>query len=216
MTGFRFPTFGSRSVLGGGRDAAAFGIFRRRTPPAPTAPPAGWGVIDLPLRGPLFEAAIRVYRDAFSMPPYNERERAGEVRRRVSETHARYPGFRVKAAVGDGEVLGFAYAYDGEPGQWWHDAVAAALGPGLYAEWLRDSTEVVEVAVDPRYQGHGIGAALVTSLFEGSVRRTCVLSTRADSRAHHLYTRLGFERVKEMRFFAGGHVFYIMGKQLQD
>jgi hypothetical protein len=41
-----------------------------------------------------------------------------------------------------------------------------------------------------------------------------VLSTRTDSNAHVLYSRLGFELIEEMAFTTGGYPFYVMGRRL--
>jgi len=59
-----------------------------------------------------------------------------------------------------------------------------------------------------------VGSALITELLRGRPERTCVLSTRTDSRAHELYARLGFELIIEMAFTTGGWPFYVMGKRL--
>lgn len=170
---------------------------------------------DIEPAGPLFEGAIAVYGDAFAEPPYSDLDRGREVRARIRDTHRHRKGFRFLIAESEGAVLGMAYGYRGEDGQWWHDAVARWLGPRKSAEWLSDAYEVVEVAVAPSAQGRGIGAALVTALLEGRPERTAVLSTRTDSRAHELYHRLGFEYLAEMTFTAGGWPFYIMGRRLR-
>jgi ribosomal protein S18 acetylase RimI-like enzyme len=108
-----------------------------------------------------------------------------------------------------------AYGYHGSNGQWWHDTVVRALDAVAAAEWLGDSYELVEIAVQPSLQGLGIGAALIEKLLEGRPEATCVLSTRTDSEAHRLYRRLGFEELNEMAFTAGGYPFYVMGKKLR-
>src|SRR5205814_7886024 len=51
--------------------------------------------------------------------------------------HAERDGFRavVEHTEHDG-LAGFAYGYRGGAGQWWHDLVAAALGPDGTRRWL--------------------------------------------------------------------------------
>lgn len=174
-----------------------------------------WRIEPLPTSGPLFEGAISVYSEAFALPPYNDPDRGDEIRSRIHETHAERKGFAAWAAVDDGGgVDGMIYGYRGERGQWWHDAVVRAVDRATADDWLSDTYEVVEVAVRPDRQGQGIGAALIHRLLEGRAERTSVLSTRTDSRAHHLYRRLGFEVITEMRFSPGGAPFYIMGCRL--
>lgn len=174
-----------------------------------------WTIKPLPSRGPLFEGAIRVYGNAFAEPPYSDPDRGEEIRLRMQELHRERDGYRALAAVlPSDEVVGMCYGYRGAPGQWWHDTVARAISKQKAADWLADSYELVELAVEPAYQSRGIGAALVRQLLDGRREATCVLSTRIDSRAHELYHRLGFEVITEMVFAPGGALFYVMGKQL--
>jgi ribosomal protein S18 acetylase RimI-like enzyme len=176
-----------------------------------------WLITPLPVRGPLFEGAIRVYGDAFAEPPYSDPDRGEEIRSRVQELHCHRKGFQAFAAVEPGdEVVGMTYGYHGSPGQWWHDTVVKALPSKLSAGWLSDSYELVEIAVSPTHQSLGVGSALIRQLLEGRREHTCVLSTRTDSRAHNLYRRHGFELITEMVFAPRGAPFYVMGKRLRE
>ena len=193
---------------------ATFLPFFRRSP-RPRFATAPWNIAPLVPEGPALDAAIGVYRDAFSKPPYNDTGRAAEIRERLVGEHARRPGFRALAATdAAGRMIGMAYGYHSERGQWWHDAVAAAISPEAYRRYLVDSFELVEIAVAPSVQGAGVGASLIEHLLRELGRSSCVLSTRTDSRAHVLYARLGFEMLAEMRFFPGAYPFYVMGKRL--
>jgi GNAT superfamily N-acetyltransferase len=169
-----------------------------------------------PAYGPLFEGAIAVYGDAFAEPPYSDPDRGQEVRRRIREVHFHREEYRAYAAVlDDAVVAGMTYGYRGRKGQWWHDEVRKRLSRQAYREWLSDCFELVELAVAPAWQGHGIGSALIGHLLQDRPERTSVLSTRLDSRAHHLYRRLGFEEILTMPFVEDGALFYIMGKRLR-
>lgn len=175
-----------------------------------------WTIQPLPLDGPLFDGAVRVYGDAFAEPPYLDPDRGAEVRDRLRTTHCRRRSFRALAAVdGPVDVVGMAYGYHGEKGQFWHDTVARRIGREGEAAWLDDAYELVEIAVAPGRQGEGIGSALIENLLDGLPETACVLSTRTDSVAHRLYRRLGFEVIVEMLFSPGGEPFYVMGKRLQ-
>ena len=178
---------------------------------------------ELSARGPLFEGAIRVYGAAFAQPPYSDPDRGADVRQRMMEQEKRRAGYRALVALDDdaagavdavGVPVGMAYGYRGEAGQWWHDTVANAISMDQRQRWLGHSYELVEIAVQPGRQGEGIGAALIEALLVGQPDETCVLSTRSDSRAQHLYRRLGFEDIIEMRFSEFGAPFLIMGRQL--
>ncbi len=175
-----------------------------------------WKILPLQTAGPLFEGAIRVYAEAFAQPPYSDPDRGREVRSRMRDVHGKRKGFQAFAAVNDdGSVVGMIYGYHGSKGQWWHDTVARTLDAPAAERWLGDPYELVEVAVLPKMQGKGIGAALIECLLHDRPEATCVLSTRTDSIAHRLYRRLGFEQITEMAFASGGAMFYVMGKELK-
>ncbi len=172
-------------------------------------------ILPLPTNGPLFEGAIAVYGDAFALPPYSDPDRGADVCERVRNDHSHRAGFRALVAVlDDGEIAGMAYGYRGSRRQWWHDTVAREIPRAATKEWLTDSYELVEIAVAPDHQGEGIGSALVCELLAPRKEQTCVLSTRADSRAHNLYSRLGFQVITIMSFTPGGSPFYVMGRHL--
>ena len=181
-----------------------------------------WRIEPLPDDGPLFEGAIAAYAAAFAPPPYSDPARGEEIRYRLRELHRDREGFLGLIARGPSAkrpppshgVVGIAYGYTSRRGQWWRDAVARELDRRTRRRWLGSAYELVEIAVRPDSQSRGAGALLVERLLEGRPEKTCVLSTRTDSRAHELYARLGFEVIAEMRFAPGGVPFYVMGKTL--
>lgn len=119
-----------------------------------------------------------------------------------------------------GQVVGFAYGFHGQAGQWWYDAVwhaiARSLGTGRAAVWLADSFEIAEVHVYKQYQRGGVGTAMLLNLTAGRPERTAVLSTPdRDSTARRLYRRLGFAELLTGYSFPGGSPPYIvMGAEL--
>jgi GNAT superfamily N-acetyltransferase len=125
-----------------------------------------------------------------------------------------------KRPAGNGALVGFAYGFHGEGGQWWHDlvtqAVANARGRQAADDWLADSFEIAEVHVLPRCQGEGIGLAMMQRLTAGRPERTAALSTMdAETRARRLYRGLGFTDLLAGFVFAGTDAPYaIMGAPL--
>lgn len=175
-----------------------------------------WTMTHLPTQGPLFAGAMECYTSAFSMPPYNDPMRSWEVRERMQRDHGKREGYRSFCAVIPGnEVVGMVYGFSSKRGQEWHDAVAIQLGFGPSRTWLANAYELAELAVTPAYQGEGIGTGLIERLIDGRPERTCVLSTRCDSRAHELYSRRGFEVLARMPFRDGGADYYVMGRLLR-
>jgi GNAT superfamily N-acetyltransferase len=136
--------------------------------------------------------------------------------------HAGYPAFKALQArsAPPGQTLGFSYGFHGEPGQWWYDAVWAALGrrigPTLTESWLADCVEVAEVHVRKDQQRCGIGTRMLTALTAGRPERTALLSTPdRETTARRLYRRLGFCDLLTGYSFPGGSPPYaVMGAVL--
>lgn len=131
--------------------------------------------------------------------------------------HSLEPTFRAAGAYVDGTAAGFAYGYDGTPGQWWYEQVARHLDREQRRRWLEDAFELVEIHVDPRWQARGLGGRL-HDLLLGDVRRsTAVLSTPAtESRAMLLYRSRGWTTLAEGRLFEGVRDPYrVMGLRLR-
>jgi GNAT superfamily N-acetyltransferase len=141
----------------------------------------------------------QVYRAAFCVPPYDEPP--GSAERFAAEqlpAHARRAGFRLVAASEapddpTAEVLGFAYGYTGERGQWWSDRVSRLAPADVVDTWLGGHFEVVEVAVLPAAQGRGLGGRLHDALLDGLPHERAMLTTyRVDRPAPRLYRRKGW------------------------
>ena len=148
-------------------------------------------------------------------------------RRELMRRHASYPDFRALQMRASGypghdrrAVLGFSYGFHGEPGQWWYDAVTAALsrtiGPSLTAGWLADCFEVAEVHVRKDQQHRGIGTRMLMALTAERPERTAMLSTPdRDTTARRLYRRMGFSDLLTGYSFPGGSPPYaVMGAVL--
>lgn len=168
-----------------------------------------WSAADLRRH---LDAALDIYCAAMGYPPATGRQRKGYM-----VVHTQREGFRATGALDEsGTLVGFAYGYRGEPGQWWHDEVRRDLGEAEAARWLTDPFEVCELHVRPGHQGRGLGQRLLTRLLEGCPHSTVVLSTpEGESRAWRLYRRLGFVDVKRHHRFAGdSRSFAVLGRAL--
>ena len=134
--------------------------------------------------------------------------------------HARREGFLfVGAFAPEDRLVGFVYGYTGAPGQWWHDKVAAALDPEARATWLDPPHfELTEIAVDPPWQGRGVGSRLHDAVLEGPPFERALLSALADNGpVLDFYARRGWQvLLDELRFEPGRPVFSILGKELRQ
>ncbi len=116
------------------------------------------------------------------------------------ERHAGRDGYRLAAAIDDDQVIGFAWGYIGQRGQYWPDLVHEALPPEVVAQWVGDHFEFVELAVLPGHRRHGLAQALHDRLLDG-VKRRSLLSTSDDpgDAAVRLYTRSGWRTLGMLR-----------------
>lgn len=117
-----------------------------------------------------------------------------------------------------GELAGFSYGFEGAQGEWWHDRVRGNMSSDMAMQWMTDSFEMAEVAVDPDFQGRGVGAVLVSELKRNTKASTVLLTVRIDNlKARKLYDRMGFVVLIESLFFPGDeHAYAVMGCQQAD
>jgi ribosomal protein S18 acetylase RimI-like enzyme len=146
--------------------------------------------------------------------PATEDERLAEILPR----HSARRGFRFLAARdGESKLAGFAYGYSGGPGEWWHDRVAAALGPNRATRWLTPGHfEFVELGVRPDLRRRGLGRRLHDDLLAVVHAPTAVLSTERDNApALALYHGCGWQVIlDEIDFGPDSPPFVVLGKDL--
>ena len=138
-------------------------------------------------------------------------------REEIMRRHFGRRGYQGFVALNTGRLVGFAYGYTGDPGQYWYDKVWAAMTPQQRAEWLEpEHFEFVELAVHPEWQGQGMGGRLHDLLLEGRSEPVALLTVRADNApALHLYRNRGWEVVlDDFRFAPGSEQYLVMGKRL--
>ena len=132
--------------------------------------------------------------------------------------HVGKEGFRIVVALEDPteQVAGFAYGYANTPDQFWHEQVAKAVGPRMVTEWLTGSYRLVEMAVAPEAQGHGIGGLLHDRLLSGLAYRKIVLLTMAaETNDYWLYHKRGWRVLLDGLPFPGvPRAYRIVGLEL--
>lgn len=107
--------------------------------------------------------------------------------------HCANPDFVMAMVDMSGGSAGFAYGYTSVPGGWWRQTVSTELPEGDAHRWFDDCFEFAELAVDPRHQRKGLGAALHDELLADLPHQTAMLSTQQDNaRARTLYSHRGW------------------------
>jgi ribosomal protein S18 acetylase RimI-like enzyme len=160
-----------------------------------------------------------VYAATFTRPPYNETVSEAARFSAMLSQHAAREGFCcfVARQQSDGRIVGMAYGYSCQPGQWWHDQIARALTPDSARRWLDGSFELAELAVVPAAQGQRLGSRLHDTLLASLSQRTAVLSTiQAETVAMQLYRKRGWLTLCSGFAFPNSHRRYvIMGRRLR-
>jgi ribosomal protein S18 acetylase RimI-like enzyme len=169
-----------------------------------------WDRVELSAR---CEDVLRVYAAAMEVTVSSAMTRRG-----ILLSHLDRRELRAVAASDGDELVGIAYGYVGEPGQWWHDQVAAAMGERDRGRWLSDAFEVCELHVRPEHQGHGLGRSLLDTLLTGTGTATAVLSTPdRQTRAREFYRAGGWQDlVRGLRFPGDPRTFAVLGKPLSS
>ena len=167
-----------------------------------------WGRAELLARS---DDVLDVYAEAMQVS-----RSAARSRRSVLAGHLERQGLRGVAALDRNRLVGITYGYLGEPGQWWHDHVATAMGAPLAATWLSSAFEVCELHVRPEHQGTGLGRTLLDALLTDTGAATAVLTTPdRETRARRFYRIGGWQDlVLGLRFPGDPRTFAVLGKHL--
>jgi ribosomal protein S18 acetylase RimI-like enzyme len=113
----------------------------------------------------------------------------------VWDKHSVRDGFRLARAYDADALVGFAYGYTGERGQWWTDNVLTVLDPGVAQSWVGGHFELVSIGVLPAARCGGVGRGLMRNLLGGLPHERLLLMTSADPHdpARRLYASEGWD-----------------------
>ncbi len=125
---------------------------------------------------------------------FPDRQGLDDWRSAVWDRHSGRAGFRLARAYAGTDLIGFAYGYEGQPGQWWTDNARRVLAPEVADAWLGGHFELVSIGVLGRARGIGVGRGLLRRITEGLSSRRCLLMTTADEAdpARRLYASDGW------------------------
>lgn len=112
----------------------------------------------------------------------------------VWDRHAARVGFRWARAYHDEELVGFAYGYTGERGQWWTDRAFEVLPREVASAWLDGHFELVSIGVLPQARCRGIGRVLLDAVTHGLPHERWLLMATSDESepARRMYASNGW------------------------
>jgi GNAT superfamily N-acetyltransferase len=154
----------------------------------------------------MLDPIVRVYQAAFRAAPYDKREAEVAGFAEALPKHVRRDAFRFVGAFNEStdSLVGFAYGYTSQRGQWWYDVVRKALPPLGAIEWLTNAFQLTEIAVQPQAQGQSIGGRLHDYLLGGVPHARALLSTLdAETIAFKMYQERGWLTLFEHFYFPG-------------
>ncbi|MEU5977367.1 GNAT family N-acetyltransferase [Streptomyces sp. NPDC047315] len=140
-----------------------------------------------------------------------------DVRRHIVHRHLQQPGARALGALTDTDrLVGFVYGMPNDRRHWWSTVVEPHLRRTGSEGWLDDAFVITELHVHPRFQGRGIGRALITTITDAAVEPRSILSAiDVESPARGLYRRLGYtDLARQVHFPSAPRPYAVMGAPL--
>lgn len=115
-------------------------------------------------------------------------------RRAVWDKHTVRNGFRLARAYDGDALVGFAYGYTGQHGQWWTDSAQKVLANDVAEAWLGGHFELVSIGVLASARRRAVGRSLMHVLLADLPHERLLLMTSsdADDPARRLYASEGW------------------------
>jgi ribosomal protein S18 acetylase RimI-like enzyme len=156
-------------------------------------------------------AALDVQAAAFGLSPDEL-----AVRLQIVERHAQLPGVHAFGAFRARTLVGFGYGMPNDRAHWWSSVIEPYLAANGNEGWLDDAFSVTELHVHPRFQGVGLGRALITTLCGASgLPRSILSAVDRETPARALYRSLGYRDLARRVLFPNTLLPYaVMGANL--
>ena len=159
-----------------------------------------------------------IYRAALSEPPFSEGEEQADAFAAELADEVEEAGFRCCVALAGGASVGFAYgspAYAEAPVDAWTRELVASVGAEVAERWIRAQFAFIWMAVQPEWQGNGLGGRLHDTVIDTATQpRAWLVTYPFDCPAVRLYRRRGWIELGRGPLGMGSAERVVMGREL--
>jgi ribosomal protein S18 acetylase RimI-like enzyme len=152
----------------------------------------------------LFDSICTLYDQVFSQPPFHWTDEESQHHRDLLASLMKEPSFGIATAETGDQLVGFAYGYTLRPDtQWWQNYLEPVPDEVAH-EWPGRTFALIDLAVDERWRGHGLGRKLTEVLLASRTEQRATLSVQPTATGTQaFYVHLGWHRVGRKRMPPG-------------
>jgi GNAT superfamily N-acetyltransferase len=159
-----------------------------------------------------------VYLAALAGAPFHEGDEQADAFAAELADEVEEAGFRCCVALAGDVPAGFAYgcpAYTDEPEDAWTRELVESVGADAAEQWIRGQFAFIWTAVQPEWQGHGLGRRLHDALLETATQpRAWLVTYPFDCPAVRLYRSRGWVELGRGPLGMGSAERIVMGLDL--
>lgn len=134
-------------------------------------------------------AVSRMHHRIFSRPPFISTVADAEEQQAVFDDLLAADRFGICLARTGDELVGFAYGHRLPVDHRWWTRFLIPVPEEVADEWEGRTFALVDLAVDERHRGRGVGRELVAALLGSRSEERAILSTQPDAEAAHAFYR---------------------------
>jgi ribosomal protein S18 acetylase RimI-like enzyme len=152
----------------------------------------------------LFEPICALYDQVFSQPPFLWTDEESQHHRDLLTALRQEPTFGIVTAEAAGQLIGFSYGYTLRPDTKWWGSFVEPLPEDLTREWPGRTFALIDLALDQKWRGQGIGRQLTETLTASRTEQRGTLSVQPTAvETQAFYQRLGWRKAGQKRMPPG-------------
>jgi GNAT superfamily N-acetyltransferase len=141
----------------------------------------------------ILEDMTELYVKIYAEPPYNSGplyQRDAFIARTIRQIGN--DDFVISWAISrDGDLIGYAFGLPFEAGSWWKGDASSPPAEILQSRKFA----VIELIVDSRWRGRGIGRGLLNDLLKDQPEKFAILTADPEAPARQIYAHWGWEKI---------------------